>query len=118
VLGDAIRLEQVLHNLIGNAVKYRPFGGEILVRCARDGARARVAVQDSGIGIPQAALPHLFQRFYRAANVDAQHISGMGIGLYVVKEIVSLHGGTVGVTSREGHGSTFSVSLPLMEMRN
>ena len=72
-------------------------------------------VRDEGIGTPPAAIPQLFHRFYRASNVDAQHISGMGIGLYVVKEIVALHGGTVAVESLEQQGSTFIVMLPLAE---
>ena len=72
-----------------------------------------VEVHDQGIAIPQAAFPQLFQRFYRAANVQASSIGGMGIGLYVVKEIVELHGGDITVTSTEGLGSTFRVRLPL-----
>ncbi len=67
---------------------------------------------DQGIGIPQANLPNLFQRFYRADNVDPQQISGMGIGLYVVRAIIELHGGQVDVASPEAGGSTFTVYLP------
>jgi signal transduction histidine kinase len=70
-------------------------------------------VRDQGIGIPQSALPHLFQRFFRAANADQHQISGLGVGLYVVKKIVALHGGTVTVSSGEGQGSVFTVALPL-----
>jgi signal transduction histidine kinase len=77
-----------------------------------------VAVADQGIGILQDALPNLFQRFYRAKNVEDQHISGMGIGLHVVKEIVTLHGGEVTVESSEGQGSTFTMCLPLGEERD
>ncbi len=110
--GDALRLEQVFHNLIGNAIKYSPEGGLITVGVERRNNHACVKVTDQGIGIPQAALAQLFQRFYRAENVDAQHISGIGIGLFVVKEIVDLHGGEVTVDSNEGHGSTFIVCLP------
>jgi PAS domain S-box-containing protein len=113
VEGDELRLEQVLQNLIGNAIKYSPQGGPVVVRVARRDAMACVDVIDQGIGIPATALPQLFRRFYRAANVDAQHISGMGVGLYVVKEIVALHGGKVTVASQEGEGSTFSCCLPL-----
>jgi len=115
VIGDMLRLEQVAQNLIGNAVKYSPRGGPVGVRLRRVGDRAQIVVRDEGIGIPPVAIPQMFQRFYRASNVDAQHISGMGIGLYVVKEIVALHGGTVAVESVEQQGSTFSVSLPLAE---
>jgi len=83
------------------------------VEVARRGDRACVAVTDQGIGIPPAALPRLFSRFYRASNVNPQQFTGMGVGLYVVKEIVNLHGGEVEVTSQEGEGSTFTICLPL-----
>ncbi len=112
--GDPLRLEQVLQNLIQNAVKYEPEGGTVTVQVAQQDGTACVAVADEGIGIPEHALPQLFSRFYRAPNVDPQQISGMGLGLYVVKEIVALHGGTVGVTSIEGQGSTFTICLPLL----
>lgn len=113
IAGDALRLEQVLQNLIGNAVKYSPAGSEVTIHVSRQGAIACVAVTDRGIGIPQEALPHLFEQFYRAPNADQEHISGLGIGLYVVSEIVSLHGGRVTVESAEGQGSTFTIVLPL-----
>ena len=102
----------MLHNIIQNAVKYSPTGGVITVRVEPQADRACVVVIDQGIGIPKMALPHLFQRFYRADNVDSRHISGLGVGLYVVKEIVKLHGGVIAVTSTEGAGSTFTISLP------
>ncbi|HWQ12291.1 MAG TPA: ATP-binding protein [Roseiflexaceae bacterium] len=113
VEGDAIRLEQVFQNLVGNAVKYSPAGGQITVQVDEERAMARVRVTDEGIGIPAADLPHLFERFYRVSSAEAQQISGTGIGLYVVKEIVTLHGGEVTVESVEGQGSTFTVWLPL-----
>jgi signal transduction histidine kinase len=113
VIGDALRLEQVLQNLIGNAVKYSPSGGPIHVHLMRREDMAAVAVRDLGIGVPQAALSQLFQRFYRADNVDDRQITGMGIGLYVVKEIITLHGGTVAVESTEGQGSTFTFYVPM-----
>jgi signal transduction histidine kinase len=110
--GDELRLEQVLQNIIQNAVKYSPSGGMITVRTAMQDGNACVSVSDQGIGIPEESLSHLFQRFYRADNAEAQHISGMGVGLYLVKEIVGLHGGTVEVASTEGVGSTFTIRLP------
>jgi len=115
ISGDELRLEQALQNLIQNAVKYSPAGVAITVRVEQNDGHASVAVTDSGIGIPPEALPQLFERFYRAPNVDPQHISGLGVGLYVVKEIVELHGGTVDVRSEVGVGSTFSLSIPLIE---
>jgi PAS domain S-box-containing protein len=117
VEGDELRLFQVLNNLIQNAIKYSPAGGVVQVQVERQDAMVRVAVSDEGIGIPQAELPQLFQRFYRASNVDEQKTSGFGVGLYLVKEIVTLHGGTVDVVSEEGHGSTFIITLPLLEDR-
>ncbi|HEX5692307.1 MAG TPA: HAMP domain-containing sensor histidine kinase, partial [Roseiflexaceae bacterium] len=113
--GDELRLEQVVHNLVGNAIKYSPQGGPIDVRLERQEAYASVTVRDQGLGIPAAAVPQLFQRFFRANNVDDQHIPGMGIGLFVVNEIVSLHAGTIEVKSREGAGSTFTLCLPLRD---
>lgn len=115
VYGDAVRLEQVLQNLLSNAVKYSPNGGPIDVQIARCDDMAIVVVADRGIGIPQAALPYLFQRFFRAPNAEDQQIDGIGLGLAVVKEIVTLHGGTVAVASEEGRGSTFTLALPLSE---
>jgi PAS domain S-box-containing protein len=115
VEGDGLRLFQVLNNLIQNAIKYSPVGGVVQVQVERQDATVRIAVSDEGIGIPQAELPQLFQRFYRASNVDEGKISGFGVGLYLVKEIVTLHGGRVDVMSEEGHGSTFVITLPLLE---
>jgi len=111
VLGDELRLEQVLQNLLQNAVKYSPAGGRVVVRVAPLDERVCVEVGDTGIGIPAAALPDLFERFYRAPNVAGGAIGGLGIGLYVTREIVALHGGEVAVQSTEGQGSTFTVCL-------
>ncbi len=113
VEGDELRLEQVIQNLLQNAIKYSPNGGTVMVRVERKGDVASIAVTDEGIGIPASAIPNLFRRFYRAPNVNPLHISGTGIGLYVVREIVTHHGGTIEVTSTEGVGSTFRVTLPL-----
>ncbi|HEY0734844.1 MAG TPA: GAF domain-containing protein [Herpetosiphonaceae bacterium] len=112
--GDAVRLEQVLHNLFQNATRYSPAGSTVTIRLWREGQTARLSVADQGIGIPEAALPHIFQRFFRAHTGDTHRISGLGIGLYVVKEIIALHGGLVEVESAEGAGSTFTVILPLV----
>ncbi|MBK9709911.1 MAG: CHASE domain-containing protein [Kouleothrix sp.] len=113
VAGDELRLEQALQNLIGNAVKYSPLGGPIAIEVERQHDDAIVRIADRGIGIPRAALAHLFEQFYRAPNVDARSISGMGIGLYVTHEIVAQHGGTIAVDSVEGQGSIFTMRLPL-----
>lgn len=113
---DAARIERVIGNLLSNAIKYSPEGGDIIVRIIReerpDGAFAAIAVEDQGIGIPAADLPHIFERFRRARNVVGQ-ISGTGIGLASVQQIVAQHGATLSVESQEGQGSTFTVRLPL-----
>jgi signal transduction histidine kinase len=116
--GDEVRLEQVVQNLLSNAVKYSPHGGPIVLQIDHHGQQARLLVTDAGIGIPAQDQPHLFQRFYRASNAATQYMSGMGIGLSVVKEIVTLHGGTVALESSDGQGSTFVVCLPLGELHN
>lgn len=113
IQGDELRLEQAFQNLIQNAIKYSGKGDAIVVEVSQRGAQVCVAVSDEGIGIPEAALSQLFERFYRADNVDQKNVSGLGIGLYVVKQIVELHGGTITVESVEGKGSTFTLYLPL-----
>ncbi|HEU5013274.1 MAG TPA: PAS domain S-box protein [Roseiflexaceae bacterium] len=113
VEGDEFRLEQIVYNLLQNAIKYSPAGGDITIDLRREHDQAVLAVTDPGFGIPADELPHVFDRFYRATNVSFQHISGMGIGLYIVKELVMLHGGTIEAQSVAGQGSTFTVTLPL-----
>jgi len=110
--GDAERLEQVLHNLLSNALKYSPQGGTVRVVVTQTATEASVAVTDEGIGIPADAQARLFAPFYRAANVSGQ-ASGFGLGLHIVREIVERHGGRIAVDSTEGVGSTFRVVLPL-----
>jgi CheY-like chemotaxis protein len=113
VEGDQERLEQVLVNLLQNALKYSPQGGHILVTVGHAGTQARVSVQDPGIGIPKDEQPKLFQRFFRAANATTRNYSGLGIGLFVSHEIVERHGGRFEVQSDVGAGSTFTFYLPL-----
>lgn len=112
IRGDAGRLEQVMQNLLQNAIKYSPEGGTITVHVARREPEVAIAVADQGIGIPLEAQANLFERFYRAPNAASQGIRGLGIGLAVVIDIVARHGGRVEVTSVEGQGSTFTVLLP------
>ena len=112
--GDEVRMEQVVQNLLANAIKYSPSGGPVVVRVEQRADQACLMVTDVGLGIPEHDRRDLFRPFYRASNTDTQYVSGMGIGLYVIREIVNLHDGTVAVESREGAGSTFSVCLPLV----
>jgi PAS domain S-box-containing protein len=112
---DELSLEQILYNLFQNATKFSPLGGTIMVDVRRDQQHAILAIADPGIGIPAEDLAHVFERFYRARNVTSNEISGLGIGLYMVKELVTLHNGTVSVQSTPGQGSIFTVTLPLGE---
>jgi two-component system CheB/CheR fusion protein len=111
--GDAGRLEQVLLNLLTNAVTYAPQSPQIAVRVRRVGHEAELEVQDAGPGIAATELPHLFSRYYQVEHQGPTRGTGLGLGLYIVKEIVTQHGGQISVTSSEGQGATFTVRLPL-----
>jgi signal transduction histidine kinase len=106
-------MRQVVDNLLSNAIKYSPDGTEIDVKITVDGGRALTAVRDLGIGIPKDEIPQLFERFHRARNVSSRYYGGLGLGLYIARAIVEAHSGSIQVQSEEGHGSTFTVSLPL-----
>jgi signal transduction histidine kinase len=112
---DAPRIEQVVSNLVSNAIKYSPNGGEVTVEVREDEAAsdAIIAVRDHGIGIPAAQQPQVFGRFARADNAREMGIGGTGLGLYLSRELVERHGGRVWFESAEGKGSTFYVALPL-----
>ena len=109
---DRQRLGQVLANLLTNAIKYAPDGGEIVVRVDRGVDEARVAVVDRGPGIPSDALPHLFDLFYRVPSASSR-ARGLGLGLFISRRIVEAHGGRIEVASKPGAGSTFTVVLPV-----
>lgn len=115
VCGDAIRLAQVLSNLIMNAIKYSPAGGPVEVSLERQEGRAWVSVRDWGIGIPPEDQPHLFQRFWRGTRKENTSLTGMGLGLYISREIVRRHQGDIVFRSQPGQGSTFLFWLPLDE---
>ncbi len=112
VLADPADLDRIVTNLVGNAVKYT-VAGSVTVSLAADGAYARLAVADTGIGIPAESIPKLFQEFYRAKNAKALDEAGTGLGLTIVRDLVDRYGGRVSVESREGVGTTFTVVLPL-----
>ncbi|CAA9584933.1 MAG: hypothetical protein AVDCRST_MAG88-3804, partial [uncultured Thermomicrobiales bacterium] len=114
VHADPARVEQVLTNLIANAVKYSPAADRVDIVLARDGAFARLSVRDEGIGIPRSEQGKLFSRFYRASNVASGGLGGLGLGLFITREIVMHNGGHIWVESDEGRGSTFHVTLPLV----
>ncbi|MDP3064036.1 MAG: HAMP domain-containing sensor histidine kinase, partial [Chloroflexota bacterium] len=110
VLADGERLQQVLSNLLDNALKFTPRGGSVTVSASEEPGRVWVNVSDSGAGIADEHLPHIFERFYK---VDASRSGeGIGLGLAIARHIVHAHGGDIKVSSREGEGSTFSFSLP------
>ncbi|MGE0541064.1 MAG: PAS domain-containing protein [Dehalococcoidia bacterium] len=109
---DAIRLERVFDNLLANAVRYSPEGGNVTVSVRREDASAVVIVEDDGVGIPAADLPRIFDRFHRGSNVSGR-IAGAGVGLAGVKQIVEQHGGTVTVESEESRGTRVTVRLPI-----
>jgi signal transduction histidine kinase len=109
---DGVRLGRVIDNLVDNAVKFSPRGGGVEVTLARDDEFAVISVSDRGEGIPEADLPHIFERFRRGGNVQGR-IPGTGIGLAGVHSIVGLHQGTIAVASEIGVGTTFTVRLPL-----
>lgn len=109
---DAPRMERALDNLVGNAIKYSPAGGDIRLEVSAGVDWAKVVIRDEGIGIPAQDLPHVFEPFRRGGNVVGR-ISGKGIGLANARQIVEQHGGTLSVESTPGKGSTFIVRLPL-----
>jgi signal transduction histidine kinase len=115
VQADRARLEQVVSNLMENAIKYSPEAGNVRISVQTRGREAVLSVQDSGIGIDPESQPHLFQRFFRARASRQSNIAGLGLGLYICKEVVERHGGHIEVESELGHGSTFFVSLPIWE---
>lgn len=113
VQGDRARLKQVAVNLLDNAIKYTPEGGEIRVCTAARNGTAVLEVVDNGIGIPESALPHVFERFYRVDKARSRQQGGAGLGLSIVKSICAAHSGRVDVQSKEGEGSSFRVEFPL-----
>lgn len=108
-------VDRILNNLVSNAVKYTPGGGSISVTLSTENDMARVEVADTGIGIPEESLAHLFQEFYRAPNAKAQVKEGTGLGLAITKELVKRYGGKITFRSEVGKGTTFVVTLPLAE---
>ncbi len=114
VIGDRDRLKQVLLNLVGNAIKYTPAGGQVLLSLGKQNDQARLLVRDTGPGIPAQDLPHIFERFYRAEKSRTRSSGGgFGLGLSIAYWIVRNHGGRIEVDSKEGAGTTFCVWLPL-----
>jgi signal transduction histidine kinase len=116
VQGDRNNLEGVFTNLVNNAIKYTPEGGEIAIRVKGEGENVRVEVSDTGIGISKEDLSRIFDRFYRVKSEKTRQIVGTGLGLSIVKHIVEAHLGKISVESEEGGGSTFTVVLPAVSV--
>ena len=112
VMADEVRIEQVLNNLLDNAIKYTNEGGKVSLSAAAEGNGAVLRCADTGIGIPPADLPRIFERFYRVEKARSRETGGTGLGLSIVKHILTLHGGTVEVESTFGRGTVFTLRFP------
>lgn len=115
IRGDAVRIGQACDNLISNALKFTPSGGVVTVSVESISDHAVVSVRDTGMGIAAAELDKLFSRFFRASTATKNAVPGVGLGLVITKAIVTAHGGQLDVTSEEGNGTTFTMTLPLAE---
>ena len=113
ISGDAIALRRVLENLVGNALKFTPAGGRVMVRLSSEGQAVKLDVTDTGTGIPSEHLGRIFERFYQVDGSSTRKYGGMGLGLSLVKSIVEAHGGRISVTSQVGSGTTLTVVLPM-----
>lgn len=107
-------IDRILNNLVSNAVKYTPNGGRVSIKLFAREQRATLEIADSGIGIPEDALPHLFEEFYRAPNAKAQVKEGTGLGLAITKDLIVRYGGHISVQSRVGQGTTFVITFPIL----
>jgi signal transduction histidine kinase len=112
VTADGDRLIQVLTNLLGNALRYAPESGHVTVRAAKADGKVRLSVEDDGPGIEPQELPYVFERFWRGDKSRSRGSGGSGIGLAIVRQLIEMHSGTVGVESQVGHGTTFWIELP------
>jgi two-component system phosphate regulon sensor histidine kinase PhoR len=110
---DESRLQEIIYNLLDNAVKYSQSGGSITIGAAAVGNQIRLSVKDQGIGIAARDLPRIFERFYRVDKARSRELGGTGLGLSIVKHIAQLHGGRVEAESEPGRGTTISVILPI-----
>lgn len=115
VMADHTRLEQILYNLIDNAVKFNCPGGSVTVTAEEKGGRVAIHVEDTGVGIPSSDLPRVFERLYRADKSRSRKTEGTGLGLAIVKHLVQAHGGEVAAQSEVGRGSRFTFTLPAVE---
>ena len=115
VMGDRGLLKQLFLNLIENSVRYTPQGGVVSIASEVNDEEALLSVSDSGIGISEEHLPHIFERFYRVDKARSRSEGGSGLGLAICQQITELHQGRIGVRSTEGKGTTFTVTIPLVQ---
>jgi two-component system, OmpR family, sensor kinase len=115
IMGDADRLKQLLLNLVSNGIKYTPAGGMVTLSMECDAQGVRIHVSDTGVGIPEDDLPHIFDRFYRVDKARSRAQGGTGLGLSIARWIADAHGGQLSVTSQVDRGSTFTVRLPVLQ---
>ncbi|MFS0722280.1 ATP-binding protein [Paenibacillus sp. 1P07SE] len=118
MLADQDKMQQVFTNLLSNAIKYSPGGGRIMIQTQILPGQLVIRISDEGLGIPDNALPKLFNKFYRVDNSDRREIGGTGLGLAIVKEIITRHKGTIEVESKLGEGSTFTIRFPVQETQS
>lgn len=111
IMADPTRLEQIILNLLDNAKKYSPEGAKTALRVSKKGANCHITISDTGKGIPEKDLPHIFDRFYRVDKSRTRSLGGSGLGLAIVKELILAHGGTIEVTSKENIGTQFELIL-------
>ena len=116
IQGDKDRLAVVLNNLLGNAIKYTGSGGNVTLVCEDRGRELEITVTDSGLGIAEEDLPHIFDKFYRSGSDAVQNLPGTGLGLATARQIVRLHGGEITIQSKPGEGSRFAMTLPVYEL--
>jgi signal transduction histidine kinase len=112
IMADRMRIEQVVGNILDNAIKYSPHGGKVTVRLENREREYQVNIIDEGIGVSAEQFDHIFERFYRVHNTSIQQYSGIGLGLYVAKAIINGHGGQIWFTNNQSNGSTFHFTLP------
>lgn len=115
VLGDPGRLEEVVRNILSNAIKYSPGKSMIRVRCTLEGDRVLLDVTDSGVGIPAHQVDRIFEPFFRADNLSEVDPGGMGLGLFICRDLIQRHGGEIWVKSQQGQGTTFTIALPVLK---
>lgn len=113
---DRQRLAQAVERLLGNAFKYSPNGGSVVLSARRQDGRLLIAISDEGVGISAEELPDIFERFTQADMSTTRRFGGFGLGLYMAKRLVEAHGGDIRVESTPGHGSTFTIGLPLSDV--